>query len=598
MISLLLTACGGGGIIYVEPVGVRISPTAYTVVAGNSVTLTVTAQNTTIAWPTLSPDTEGTFTINGQQVIYTPPTIEGTYEFTVAARVDRSQTATALITVVVPKEIEFIENADGINEFVADGITRMPVRFTAEEVWTASISGNCDLNPVSGPAGDNTVNISCGSNDTGANRVVELIVSTNNDRQTRMVTQRPTPRARYTTIQYPGTTSTSNSIVGINNSGKVVGLSSAGYFLYDDGYTLDRYTLFARSSWRNVSVYGINNSGQVAGTFRDSGSMISGFLYDSEKEEHIEFASTRTESWATNIAVYGISDSGRVAGYFWNSNNSRCGVFLYDGKEDKMVLSRELPNCSGATGFHLEINNSGQMTGYYHYNERRGGSYGFLYDEEDGEDGRYTEIIPPGSTSPYDLIINDSGQIAGRFAIGARVYSFLYSNGSYILLDPPSSIDVTVHGINKSGQVAGTFRDSDNMNYGFLYNGGNYSVFNLPTPTDFTNADFLKINDSGQVTGTFDSGRRGFLYNGGNYAIFNPPGMTHSGVIEINDSGQVIGNFTYSDGSRHGFLYHDGRLIVIDPPGTSSFYFREINNSGQIVWGYDRQRARFLLEFE
>jgi len=96
---LFLPACGDGNEINDKTVRISISPTTKSVEAGGTVELTVDARNTTIKWPEPG-SVEGNFTISGNKARYVPPSISGTYRFTVAAEADTSKTVTAKITVV------------------------------------------------------------------------------------------------------------------------------------------------------------------------------------------------------------------------------------------------------------------------------------------------------------------------------------------------------------------------------------------------------------------------------------------------------------------------------------------------------------------
>ena len=97
---LFLTACGAGNDRNDTAVRISISPVSHSVEAGSDVELTVDAKNTGIKWPEQGA-VEGSFTqIGGNKVKYRPPSIAGTYKFTVAAEADASKTVTAKITVV------------------------------------------------------------------------------------------------------------------------------------------------------------------------------------------------------------------------------------------------------------------------------------------------------------------------------------------------------------------------------------------------------------------------------------------------------------------------------------------------------------------
>ena len=93
----LLAACGD--MVEDSTVNIAISPQRTNVELGDSVELTVTAKNTAIIWPEHDA-VEGSFTISGNKAKYMPPSIIGTYKFTVAAEANASKTTTATITVV------------------------------------------------------------------------------------------------------------------------------------------------------------------------------------------------------------------------------------------------------------------------------------------------------------------------------------------------------------------------------------------------------------------------------------------------------------------------------------------------------------------
>jgi hypothetical protein len=99
-LSFALISCSGGKDNPAPPpppqVSIGITPNTATAKPTKSVELAVTARNTDIIFPT---DVQGSFTVTNNQVTYTPPSIAGTYEFTVTASADTTKKATARITV-------------------------------------------------------------------------------------------------------------------------------------------------------------------------------------------------------------------------------------------------------------------------------------------------------------------------------------------------------------------------------------------------------------------------------------------------------------------------------------------------------------------
>lgn len=98
--SALLALLGAAGCSNSSdgPVLLAIDPPTATIEAGESITLTVVAQNTNIVWP----DTvEGSFFVHGHQATYTPPPVGGEYEFAVTAGANGAK-AVATVEVFVP----------------------------------------------------------------------------------------------------------------------------------------------------------------------------------------------------------------------------------------------------------------------------------------------------------------------------------------------------------------------------------------------------------------------------------------------------------------------------------------------------------------
>ena len=125
---LFLTSCADDKVVNDTTVKISISPTSPNVKLGETVDLTVTANNTGIIWP--HGDVAGSFDgdKNGQQVTvtYTPPPTLGTYTFTVAAEADPSKTAKASVTVV------YASPEVSISPTSADVKTTKTFQFTAD----------------------------------------------------------------------------------------------------------------------------------------------------------------------------------------------------------------------------------------------------------------------------------------------------------------------------------------------------------------------------------------------------------------------------------------------------------------------------------
>src|SRR5438477_7728797 len=83
---------------------------------------------------------------------------------------------------------------------------------------------------------------------------------------------------------------------------------------------------------------------------------------------------------------------------------------------------------------------------------------------------RFTTLDVPGSSFPSGTMngLNDSGQIVGSYLDANGTHGFLLENGNYTLLDLPGSTSTYASGINASGQIVGYYEDAAGHRYGFL----------------------------------------------------------------------------------------------------------------------------------
>ena len=216
---------------------------------------------------------------------------------------------------------------------------------------------DCSVVPAGGVAGDNiTVNVNCEPNDTGANRVINITISTGNAQLVVPVTQKPTPTAIFTAFEYPGAETT--------------------------------------------YVQALNNSGQVIGGSRDSSNAFyQAFLYDSKTGNYT--AIDPPGSTNSPFVSY-INDSGQVVGYS-SFSNAGTRQFLYDSNTGNYTVI-DTPDSTPSSA--REINESGQVIGYLLDSESYYVKSDYLYDGD-----RLIEIAYPGATRAAAISINNSGQI-------------------------------------------------------------------------------------------------------------------------------------------------------------------------------------------
>ncbi|MGC4028556.1 MAG: CotH kinase family protein [Steroidobacteraceae bacterium] len=145
----LLAACGGGGndgstgngngTGTAPAVSLSITPIVAQVQSGDSVTLTVTAANTDIVWPT---SVAGTFTHTGNTATYTPPSVAGRYEFTVKASADSAKTATAVVQVLMPDPAVSLSITPTTSQVQSGGsVTLTVMAANTDIIWPTSVNG-------------------------------------------------------------------------------------------------------------------------------------------------------------------------------------------------------------------------------------------------------------------------------------------------------------------------------------------------------------------------------------------------------------------------------------------------------------------------
>jgi len=205
-------------------------------------------------------------------------------------------------------------------------------------------------------------------------------------------------------------------------------------------------------------VFGINNSGKVVGlTLTDDGADIFGFVYDMKRDEYTPIPELR--------AVLGISHSGVMAGTVLDG----AGVSVCVSRDRKGVVTPFFPPVASAdpatSCISRGINATGKVSGY----ER--GATGFIGFVHDPKKGTFEEFLP---TAPNELTIaqgiNAKGQVVGnvRYRDADRVYPGSppgrygfrrETDGSVKFFTINGDLSTAARGISESGLVTGFFAD-------------------------------------------------------------------------------------------------------------------------------------------
>jgi len=345
-------------------VSISISPTTARIRAGQTVKLTVTTQNTGINWPAAS-GAAGSFTTSGNEVTWTPPSVVGTYNFTVTAAADTSKKATAQVTVFIPSEYPVDTLYSGINN-------------------SGKIAG-------SGFYSDGTVRAFVKDGDN------------------------------WDIFDHPDAYDYTYA-VGINDSGSVLGYYENGYFLK----TGSSYQAIAGYQGYSTGYTGINNDGRLSGNFTDSGGHVTGFIKTGSSFSLIEHPSSSSSACVYGMPcgtwVTGINNDGHVSGVYTDSDGIYRS-FLYNGV---VYTAIDHPDSSPSNRIYAwvnGINDYDEAVGYFWKPAESGNpGHGFVYD------GVFEVFDHPGASAggegTYILGINNAGRTVGWFDDGEKAVGF------------------------------------------------------------------------------------------------------------------------------------------------------------------------------
>jgi probable HAF family extracellular repeat protein len=268
-------------------------------------------------------------------------------------------------------------------------------------------------------------------------------------------------------------TAIGQSIVGVNNSGQVVGLT----YLFSNGTAT---TLSAETTSSSFRAKGINDSNQVIGDHTitpPTGIIIGGVT--PTPSTHAVLMNLNPNGTpngplidlgtlgGTNSYAFGVNNSGNVVGEAQTAGNTGWHAFVYSNG----TMTDLFPG-SSSSSIASAINNAGDITGI-------NGAEAFLY-----SNGQVIDIGTVGGTGAVPRAISNTGTVVGEFDLpgGGFLDAFVYSNGVAMdlnsLIDPNSGWLLTsAMGVNDAGQIVG---------YGINASGHDHAFLLTPVPEPAT----------------------------------------------------------------------------------------------------------------
>ena len=252
---------------------------------------------------------------------------------------------------------------------------------------------------------------------------------------------------------------TFTQLLGINNSGTVVGYGNATIF---NGFLLTPPSTFTRQNVPNepggTQVVGIDAQGTTVGFFVDANGSNHGFIHSGNGG----FQIVDRPGTAFN-QLLGINETGtEVAGYSSTDPAGGTGqkAFVLSRKSNQYTdINALLPTNfnSQATG----VNNSGEVVGFF---QKAAGDFSAFTDNG----GAISVFEAPHAVSTQALGVNDEGDIVGDYTDAAgNMFGFIDIGGNFATLAPANAFSALANGINDHRQVVGFYTDANDSTVGF-----------------------------------------------------------------------------------------------------------------------------------
>lgn len=258
------------------------------------------------------------------------------------------------------------------------------------------------------------------------------------------------------------TSETFTQLLGINDSGMVVGYYGSGMDANHPNKGFVIPNVFARTptfthenppSATQTQLFGINSSGTVAvGFYQDTAGAQHG-LIGLLGASFIGPVDDTPGGVAQPVnQLLGLNGNNTMVAGFYQDSAGIFHAYTLNLIGNPPYTSVGPPN-SQATG----INNSGEITGFTFTNSTDTDANGFLID------GATTTTLQfPGSTFTQAFGLNNDGEVVGDYmGSDGLLHGFLYyvNDGQFVTLDPAGSTGTTLNGINDQGDIVGFYMD-------------------------------------------------------------------------------------------------------------------------------------------
>jgi hypothetical protein len=274
---------------------------------------------------------------------------------------------------------------------------------------------------------------------------------------------------------------TFNQLLGINNSGRIVGYFGSGAVHHPNkGYTIN--APYAQGDIKSenypgsvqTQVTGLNDDGVQVGFYSNedtaSGANNNVGWYFNGSFHKVVYPTGNNDKPAVD-QLLGVNDHDIAVGFYLNGSGVARG-YTYNIKTRKFSLVSEPGAPTGGAAPNLSanaINNTGAVAG--NYTTKGGAVDAFL--KLSG--GSFKTIAVPGASSTVALGVNDNDTVVGFYTDGtggaATTHGFIWRIGGSLTtkVDDPNGIGTTLlNGINNEGDIVGFYTDGSGNTDGIL----------------------------------------------------------------------------------------------------------------------------------
>jgi probable HAF family extracellular repeat protein len=312
------------------------------------------------------------------------------------------------------------------------------------------------------------------------------------------------------------------------------------------------YTTIDYPGSTSTSAWGINNLGDVVGVYSLPDKTNHGFLWSGGKLSSIDFpGAPSTDTW-------GINDHGDIVGDYTINGVTRSFVLTHGRFVTVDVPGATLTGIAG-------INNSGELAGIYTLPDNSSHTIMikndvFIYSDY------------PDNAVTQGNGINDTGDLAANCTIAGMTHGCVRSKGSFTLFDYPDAAFTGAYGISGAGDIVGRYRDAAGVTHGFIYSGGKFTPIDIPgstaTAASAINSvgDFVGRYTSGGISHAFVMNSPVTSYTITDLGVLH--GGSFSQASQGNtDNGMIAGVSDTPDGTQHAVLWQFGQAIDLAAKG-------------------------------